>query len=103
MDGLAGFADLRDMASGSSSGAGDMASADVATAKAKATLIINLIIVSSDKRPSTPPMLGDGRAEPNQPGQGGGPNPVAGYGHPTIQTISGPAPPPDMGSTGLKP
>jgi hypothetical protein len=30
-----------------------MASADVATAKAKATLIINLIIASSDKRPST--------------------------------------------------
>ena len=48
-------------------------------------------------------MLGDGRAEPNQPGAGGGPYPVAGYGHPTIQTISGPAPPPDMGSTGLKP
>ena len=41
-----------------------MGSADVATAKAKTTLIINLIIASSD---------------------------------------NGPAPPPDMGSTGLKP
>ena len=45
--GLAGFADLRDHAVRLMSGAGDMASADVAMAKAKATLINNLIIVSS--------------------------------------------------------
>ena len=38
------------LATGSRSGAGDIASADVATAKTKATLINNLIIVSSHMR-----------------------------------------------------
>ena len=46
-----------------------MAPADVATAKAKATLIINLIIVSPDKRPDTLQAQGeaDEGAKPNQP------------------------------------
>ena len=51
------------------SGAGDIASADVAAAKAKATLIINLIIVSSEKLLHPPERLVSS-AGPNQPGAG---------------------------------
>ena len=80
------------MPSGSCSGAGDMASADVATAKA--TLINNLIIVFPDKQPSAKRPVGDQQLTPGltSRGQDGGPNPVAGYGHPNTP-ISGPAPP----------